>query len=101
MPREARSESVGPVTSARGARAERVGPDHLRLTTTAGSEFCSPLLDTRVWDSKGQGYRRQQVLKPCACQQARFLERNAWRTGIQGDADRISTARNLVYDLFR
>ena len=56
--------------------AERVGPDNLRLAMTAGSEFCSPLLDTRVRDSKGQGYRRQQVLKPCACQQARFLERN-------------------------
>jgi len=56
--------------------AERVGPDNFRLAMTAGSEFCSPLLDTRVWDSKGKGYTRQQVLKSCACQQDRFLERN-------------------------
>jgi len=56
--------------------AKRVGPDNFRLAMTAGSEFCSPLLDTRAWDSKGKGYTRQQVLKSCACQQDRFLERN-------------------------
>ena len=53
-----------------------MGPDNLRLAMTAGSEFGSLILDTRVRDSKGQSYRRQQVLKACVSQQTRFLERN-------------------------
>jgi len=56
--------------------AERVGKETLRLATTAGSEFCSLILESHAWDSKGQSYRRQQVLKSCDCQQAGFLERN-------------------------
>jgi len=53
-----------------------VGKETLRLATTAGSEVCSLLLESLAWDSKGQSYRRQQVLKSCDCQQAVFLERN-------------------------
>jgi hypothetical protein len=62
MPREARSESVGPVTSARGARAERVGPDARvglqgpRLQATAGPEALR-LPTSQVFGEKPRHWR--------------------------------------------
>jgi hypothetical protein len=53
--------------------AERVGKEFLRLATTAGSECCSLVLDTRTRDSKDQSYWRQQVLKSCACSTSRVF----------------------------